>query len=75
MLASCISAYGLDSVLIKLVSSANINVSLLTLSGRSLIKNKNRIGPSVEPCGTPALVDLNSEVKPLTITRCCLVAK
>ena len=38
---------------VKVVSSANNNVLNLVTEGRLFMYNKKRIGPSVEPWGTP----------------------
>ena len=36
--------------------------------GRSLINNKNRVGPRIEPWGTPECIYVNAE----WTTACCL---
>ena len=44
-------------------------------SARSFIYIKNRSGPSMEPCGTPALTLAQEEVYPLRTTLCFLFLK
>ena len=40
--------------------------------GRSLINNKNRFGPRMEPCGTPDFMYANAERPFPWTTACCL---
>ena len=49
------------------VSSANILVPLLTMSGRSLT-NIYSSGPMTDPCGTPLLTSVYDDSIPSTIT-------
>ena len=53
---------------LKKVSSANNRAKEVKSSEISLIYNRNNKGPNTEPWGTPALIDLNSEEKPLSDT-------
>ena len=49
------------------VSSANIRGLVeFKHEGRSLIYNKNKSGPRIEPCGTPHVILLSFEMKPFT---------
>ena len=45
---------------IKVLSSAKISISLSRSSLMSFMYNKNNKGPSLEPCGTPALMSVTS---------------
>ena len=47
----------------------------LTLMGRSFIYTRNNAGPSTEPCGTPDVTGMDSEVSPLTTTTCVRLAR
>ena len=47
----------------------------LMTSGRSLIKNRNKIGPSTLPCGIPLVIVLCSDFEPLMVTLCFLSDK
>ena len=40
--------------------------------GRSLINNKNRVCPSLEPCGAPDFMYVNAERPFPWTTACCL---
>ena len=40
--------------------------------GRSLINNKSRVGPRIEPCGTPDFIYVNAEGPFPWTTACCL---
>ena len=58
-----------------LVLSANITISeLVTTSGMSLIYKRNKIGPSIDPCGTPEPTLVHEEWVPFITTRCLLSA-
>ena len=54
------------------VSSANINILLLTQSDKSLTNIKNNSGPNTDPCGTPLITSIQLEKLPFTWTRICL---
>jgi hypothetical protein len=56
--------------LYNFVSSANMNTSESTQSGKSLINTTNKIGHSTEPCGIPLVTLCHCENSPLTCTRC-----
>ena len=57
----------------EIVTSSTKN-QLLDLSGewlvRSLINTRNRMGPSLVPCGTPAVTGTELEENWLTLTDC-----
>ena len=51
------------------VSSANIRGLVeFKHEGRSLIYNKNKSGPRIEPCGTPHVIFFSFEMKPFNLT-------
>ena len=55
----------------RLLSSANkVNLKKSVESGKSFIKIKNRIGPKMDPCGTPWVTDFKSESVSLIQTYC-----
>ena len=56
----------------NLVSSAKILTSPSMESGRSLMNIRNRIGPSMLPCGIPLTTSAHVDLPPLTITLCFL---
>ena len=43
--------------------------------GRSLINNKNRVGPRIDPCGTLDFIYVNAERPFLWTTACCLLLR
>ena len=49
---------GLSTMVKRLVSSANKRILDLIFLTISLMYNKNNSGPSIEPCGTPALLSV-----------------
>ena len=53
-----------------LMSSANMEIPELMISGRSLINRTKSIGPRTEPCGTPLITSAYSQSVPLTLTFC-----
>ena len=55
------------TVLNNFVSSANIFILQLTISGMSFTYIRNRIGPNTDPCGTPLITSTHSEYSPRTI--------
>lgn len=55
---------GLDAK-ISVSSTKSTNFKSLKALGRSLIKIKKRIGPKLEPCGTPNLIILGEDKDPL----------
>ena len=57
------------------VSSANRPTWDCTLSGRSLMYSRNRVGPRTEPCGTPEDTGTSSEHSPSKRTVWLLPAK
>ena len=60
----------MGSMLLKsLVSSATLDV--FTVFGISSTNNRNKIGPSRGPCGTPDVTGNSRVVAPRTVT-CCL---
>ena len=54
------------------VSSANRQTCDCTLSGRSFMYNRNKIGPRTDPCGTPEETGTSSEHSPSSTTDCVL---
>ena len=55
---------GSFTIIYKLVSSANSLIEELIFSTISFIYIKKSKGPSIEPCGTPALIYAQEEVAP-----------
>ena len=53
---------------IPVQSSANSRTDDLILSGRSLMKIRNRTGPKTDPCGTPDRTGTGSEARPSNTT-------
>jgi hypothetical protein len=52
------------------VSSANnFGTAVLNAFEMSFIYNRNRRGPSTEPCGTPHSTVFNDDVTPLTFAK------
>ena len=47
------------------VSSAKRIVKNVDALGRSLIRIRNKIGPNIDPCGTPLEISLSEELTPL----------
>ena len=73
----CISALrtiaadcGFSTIMYKLVSSANNRMLELISDTISFMNIKNNNGPSIEPCGTPALIDFQSDNTPGKTTLC-----
>ena len=60
------------TVLNNFVSSANIFILQLTISGMSFTYIKNRICHNKNPCGTPLITSTHSEYSPGTIIRILL---
>ena len=59
-----------------LVSSANKwKLSSFEVFGKSLIYNKNRRGPRMDPWGTPQVIERESELWPFILTNCSLLDK
>jgi hypothetical protein len=57
------------------VSSANINASLTTQFGRSLVNSTKRFGPKTNPCGMPLVTLCHGDFDPSTCTHWCLLLK
>ena len=57
--------------LTNLVSSTNFSTVLDRPLSKSLIKMRNKIGPNIDPCGTPLHTGLHLEYLPSRRTRCC----
>lgn len=55
-----------------LLSSANNELDEVKMSGKSLIKSKNKRGPSIDPCGTPDVGEKLSDLPPPITTHCVL---
>ena len=56
---------------VKVVSSANHNILNLVMEGRLFVYSKKRIGPSVEPWGTPQVTYPVFDLISLAYTNCC----
>ena len=67
----CLSASPL-SLISTIVLSANFNTLIIISSSKSLIYIKNKIGPNIDPCGTPLKTDLQFEASSSTTTLCLL---
>ena len=61
---------GFSTIIYKVVSSANKHISELMSDTISFMNTKNNNGPSVEPCGTPALIFCQSDSTPGKTTLC-----
>ena len=57
------------------VSSAKSLTLDLKCSGRSFMYARNKIGPRIEPCGTPEETGIVPEWKPFVTTDCFLLSK
>ena len=57
------------------VSSANRRTCDCTLSGRSFMYNRNKIGLRTDPCGTPEETGITSEHSPSSTTDCVFPTK
>ena len=62
-------------VVYAVVSSANMEQLYVIDFGKSLIKIKNRRGPSTVPWGMPDIKHCVFELLPLTQTHCCLFVR
>ena len=62
-------------VVYAVVSSANMEQLFVIDFGKSLMKIKNRRGPSTVPWGMPDIKHCVSELLPLTRTHCCLFVR
>ena len=63
---------GSSTMKYKLVSSAKSLIDELMSTKMSIIYKRNRRGPRIEPCGTPALTEVQKEFIPGKTTRCLL---
>ena len=61
---------GQSTIIYKLVSSANNQIEHPMCLTMSIIKNRNIRGPRIEPWGTPASPDAQSDACPFITTRC-----
>jgi len=59
----------------SVVSSAKRIVKFFYALGRSLIRIRNKIGPNIDPCGTPQEISLSEESTPLIEVNCFLPFK
>ena len=60
----------------KFVSSAKINgLACVRQFGRSLMYKMNNNGPRIDPCGTPFLILMASDLAPSIITTCVLLLR
>ena len=55
-----------------IVSSAKRSVSMSVDRWRSLIKHKNKMGPSMLPCSTEMSISRGRDMCPSMSTHCCL---
>ena len=62
-------------VVYAVVSSANMEQLFVIDFGKSLMKIKNRTGPSTVPWGMPDIKHCVFELLPLTRTHCCLFVR
>ena len=63
---------GSSTIIYKEVSSAKSLILHPTSVTMSFIKIKKRRGPKIDSCGTPALIEFQSDVAPGMTTRCFL---
>ena len=63
---------GSSTIIKRLVSSANNRILEPMSFTISLIYNRKRRGPKMEPWGTPAQINFQSKTAPGNITRCFL---
>ena len=59
----------------RLVSSAKSLIEEPISSTMSLMYRRNKSGPRIEPCGTPAPTDVQEELAPGSTTFCFLSFK
>jgi len=59
----------------SVVSSAKRIVKNFNALGRSLTRIRNKIGPNIDPCGTPQEISLIEESTPLIEVNCFLPFK
>ena len=62
----------LSITFITFVSSANFRTVLSRFSSISLMYIRNRVGPKIEPCGTPLVTLFHPKYELLILTRCFL---
>ena len=62
--------FSTTTMIYKLVSSTKRGTEELISLTMSLIKIRKRSGPSMDPCGTPACMDAQSDLVPLKKTHC-----
>jgi len=55
-----------------LVSSANLSITLMLPSSKTLMKNRNSNGPTTDPCGIPLSTSVHVELYPSKQTLCFL---
>ena len=66
---SCSAAWrGLPTIIYKLVSSAKSLIEESISTTMSLMYRRNKSGPKIEPCGTPAPTDVQEELAPGSTT-------
>ena len=69
-LRSIAAVSGFATIIYKVVSSANNRMLELISDTISFMNTKNNIGPSIEPCGTRALIFCQSDSTPGNTTLC-----
>ena len=76
LLSLLVRAWVLLPVIKRLESSANIiGENRVEIEPRSFIYRRNRIGPRMEPWGTPHLIILVEELTPLYVVNCFLLLR
>ena len=73
--AKSYKSYKLFEESCSVVSSAKKIVKNFDALGRSLIRIRNKIGPNIDPCGTPQEISLSEESTPLIEVNCFLPLK
>src|SRR6056300_1948358 len=70
----CVSTWGSFPEKNKFVSSAySIGKDDFILEAKSFIYNKKRIGPRIDPCGTPHVMEFDLQL--LYVTNCVLLQR
>ena len=72
---SSIDSSDLDDPWIVVSSAKSAICEYLTWNGRSLMYNRNKIGPNTDPCGTPDFISLNFDSVVPIWTLCCRLFK
>ena len=75
MFKSSAAISGFSTIINKLVSSAKSRIFEPMSVTISLIKSRNRSGPKIDPCGTPARMKFHADSTPGRTTLCLLSDK